>query len=113
VAGAHRPRLGQQGPLPGNIQGPFGRAYFSASVLANAKVVSNTSFSNDFTSEVLFQNELEGMSQKKWLTRLQLTLFLHNSPPTSPNYYFLVLPSILSHVQERYTYTRVFLKNNL
>uniref|UniRef100_A0A804U5Z3 AP2/ERF domain-containing protein n=1 Tax=Zea mays TaxID=4577 RepID=A0A804U5Z3_MAIZE len=24
VAGAHRPRLGQQGPLPGNIQGPFG-----------------------------------------------------------------------------------------
>jgi hypothetical protein len=37
---------------------------------------------------VLFQNELEGMSQKKWLTRLQLTSFLHNSRPTSPNYYF-------------------------
>jgi hypothetical protein len=28
------------------------------------------------------------MSQKKWLTRLQLTSFLHNSPPTSPNYFF-------------------------
>jgi hypothetical protein len=28
----------------------------------------NTFFSNGFTSEVLFQNELEGMSQKKWLT---------------------------------------------
>jgi hypothetical protein len=67
---------------------PFGRAYFSASALAHAKIVSNTSFSNGFTSEVLFQNELEGMSQKKWLTRLQLTLFLHNSPPTSPNYFF-------------------------
>jgi hypothetical protein len=62
---------------------------------------------------VLFQNELEGMSQKKWLTRLRLTSFLHNSPPTSPDYYFLVLPSIPSHAQERYTYTRVFLKNNL
>ena len=97
----------------GDIEGPFGRAYFSASALAHAKVVPNTSFSNGFTSEVLFQNELEGMSQKKWLTRLQLTSFLHNSPPTSPNYYFLVLPSIPSHVQERYTYTRVFLKNNL
>jgi hypothetical protein len=69
-------------------KGPFGRAYFSASALAHAKVVPNTSFSNGFTSEVLFQNELEGMSQKKWLTRLQLTSFLHNSPPTSPNYYF-------------------------
>jgi hypothetical protein len=96
-----------------NYIGPFGRAYFSASALAHAKVVPNTSFSNGFTSEVFFQNELEGMSQKKWLTRLQLTLFLHNSPPTSPNYYFLVLPSISSHVHERYTYTRVFLKNNL
>jgi hypothetical protein len=94
-------------------KGPFGRAYFSASALAHAKVVPNTSFSNGFTSEVIFQNELEGMSQKKWLTRLQLTSFLHNSPPTSPSYYFLVLPSIPSHVQERYTYTRVFLKNNL
>ena len=81
------------------IKGPFGRAYFSASALAHAKVVPNTSFSNGFTSEVFFQNELEGMSQKKWLTRLQLTSFLHNSPPTSPNYYFLVLPSIPSHVQ--------------
>jgi hypothetical protein len=69
-------------------KGPFGRAYFSASALAHAKVVPNTSFSNGFTSEVLFQNELEGMSQKKWLTRLQLTSFLHNSPPTSPNYFF-------------------------
>jgi hypothetical protein len=48
----------------------------------------NTSFSNGFINEVLFQNELEGMSQKKWLTRLQLTSFLHNSPPTSPNYFF-------------------------
>jgi hypothetical protein len=48
-----------------HIKGPFGRAYFSASALAHAKVVSNTSFSNGFTSEVLFQNELEGMSQKK------------------------------------------------
>jgi hypothetical protein len=84
-----------------SIKGPFGRAYFSASDLAHAKVVPNTSFSNGFTSEVLFQNELESMSQKKWLTRLQLTSFLHNSPPTSPNYYFLVLPSIPSHVQER------------
>jgi hypothetical protein len=45
-------------------KGPFGRAYFSASALAHAKVVPNTSFSNGFTSEVLFQNELEGMSQK-------------------------------------------------
>jgi hypothetical protein len=53
------------------IRGPFGRAYFSVSALAHAKVVPNTSFSNGFTSEVLFQNELlEGMSQKKWLTRL-------------------------------------------
>jgi hypothetical protein len=43
------------------------------------------------------------MSQKKWLTRLQLTSFLHNSHPTSPNYFFLVLPSIPSHVQERST----------
>jgi hypothetical protein len=51
-------------------KGRFGRAYFSASALAHAKVVPNTSFSNGFTSEVLFQNELEGMSQKKWLTRL-------------------------------------------
>jgi hypothetical protein len=47
------------------LKGPFGRAYFSASALAHAKVVPNTSFSNGFTSEVLFQNELEGMSQKK------------------------------------------------
>jgi hypothetical protein len=69
-------------------KGPFGRAYFSASALAHAKVVPNTSFSIGFTSEVLFQNELEGMSQKKWLTRLQLTSFLHNSPPTSLNYFF-------------------------
>jgi hypothetical protein len=69
-------------------QGLFGKAYFSASALAHAKVMPNNSFSNGFTSEVLFQNELEGMSQKKWLTRLQLTSFLHNSPPTSPNYYF-------------------------
>jgi hypothetical protein len=37
---------------------------FPASALAHAKVVTNTSFSNGFTSEVLFQNELEGMSQK-------------------------------------------------
>jgi hypothetical protein len=66
-------------------KGPFGSAYFPALALAHAKVVSNTSFSNGFTSEVLFQNELEGMSQKKWLTRLQLTSFLHNSPPTRPN----------------------------
>jgi hypothetical protein len=50
---------------PSKHKGPFGRAYFSASALAHAKVVSNTSFSNGFTSEVLFQNELEGMSQKK------------------------------------------------
>jgi hypothetical protein len=47
------------------IKGPFGRAYFSASALAHAKVVPNTFFSNGFTSEVFFQNELEGMSQKK------------------------------------------------
>jgi hypothetical protein len=39
--------------------------YFSVSALAHAKVVSNTSFSNGFISEVFFQNELEGMSQKK------------------------------------------------
>jgi hypothetical protein len=32
--------------------------------MAHAKVVPNVSFSNGFTSEVLFQNELEGMSQK-------------------------------------------------
>jgi hypothetical protein len=38
------------------IKGPFGRAYFSALALAHAKVVPNTSFSNGFTSEVLFQN---------------------------------------------------------
>jgi hypothetical protein len=50
--------------MQGSIKGPFGRAYFSASALAHAKVVPNTSFSNGFTSEVLFQNELEGMSQK-------------------------------------------------
>ena len=81
----------------GDIEGPFGRAYFSASALAHAKVVPNTSFSNGFTSEVLFQNELEGISQKSG----SLTSFLHNSPPTSPNYYFLVLPSIPSHVHER------------
>jgi hypothetical protein len=47
-----------------HIQGPFGRAYFSASALAHTKVVPNTFFSNGFTSKVLFQNELEGMSQK-------------------------------------------------
>ena len=80
----------------GDIEGPFGRAYFSASALAHAKVVPNTSFSNGFTSEVLFQNELEGMSQKKWLTRLQLTSFLHNSPPTSPNYFFWSCPQSLA-----------------
>jgi hypothetical protein len=98
------------------IRGPFGRAYFSASVLAHAKVVSNTSFSNGFTSEMLFQNELEGMSQKKWLTRLQLTSFLHNSPPTSPNYYFWSYPQSLATYNSPPTspnYTRVFLKNNL
>jgi hypothetical protein len=77
-------------------KGPFGRAYFSASALAHAKVVPNTSFSNGFTSEVLFQNELEDMSQKKWLTRLQLTSFLHNSPPTSPNYFFGSCPQSLA-----------------
>jgi hypothetical protein len=76
--------------------GPFGRAYFSASALAYAKVMSNTSFSNSFTSEVLFQNELEDMSQKKWLTRLQLTSFLHNSSPTSPNYFFWSCPQSLA-----------------
>jgi hypothetical protein len=76
-------------------KGPFGRAYFSASALAYVKVVPNTFFSNGFTSEVLFQNELEGMSQKKWLTRLQLTSFLHNSPPTSPNYFFWSCPQSL------------------
>jgi hypothetical protein len=81
--------LGEFSKTTNGSKGPFGRAYFSASALAYAKVVPNTSFSNGFTSEVLFQNELEGMSQKKWLTRLQLTSFLHNSPPTSPNYYFL------------------------
>jgi hypothetical protein len=80
----------------GDIEGPFGRAYFSASALTHAKVMSNTSFSNGFTSEVLFQNELEGMSQKKWLTRLQLTSFLHNSPPTSPNYFFWSCPQSLA-----------------
>jgi hypothetical protein len=58
--------------------------------------VPNTSFSNGFTSEVLFQNELEDMSQKKWLTRLQLTSFLHNSPPTSPNYFFGSCPQSLA-----------------
>jgi hypothetical protein len=76
--------------------GPFGRAYFSVSALAHAKVVPNTSFLNGFTSEVLFQNELEGMSQKKWLTRLQLTSFLHNSPPTNPNYFFGSCPQSLA-----------------
>jgi hypothetical protein len=39
-----------------HIQGPFGRAYFSASALAHTKVVPNTFFSNGFTSKVLFQN---------------------------------------------------------
>jgi hypothetical protein len=78
------------------IKGYFGRAYFSASDLAHVKVVLNNSFSNGFTSEVLFQNELEGMSQKKWLTRLQLTSFLHNSPPTSPNYFFWSCPQSLA-----------------
>jgi hypothetical protein len=88
-------------PFSSHVLGPFGKVYFSASVLTHAKVVSNTSFLNGFTSEVFFQNELEGMSQKKWLTRLQLTSFLHNSPSHQSKLFFLVLPSIPSHVQER------------
>jgi hypothetical protein len=42
------------GVLAVDNTGPFGRAYFSASALAHAKVVPNTSFSNGFISEVLF-----------------------------------------------------------
>ena len=54
-------------PFSSHVLGPFGKVYFSASVLTHAKVVSNTSFLNGFTSEVFFQNELEGMSHKSGL----------------------------------------------
>jgi hypothetical protein len=62
--------------------------------------VPNTSFSNGFTSEVLFQNELEGMSQKSgspgFSSRHFCTIAL---PPVQ--IIFFVLSSIPSHVQER------------
>jgi hypothetical protein len=63
--------------------------------------VPNTSFSNGFTSEVLFQNELEGMSQKSGSPGFSSRHFCTIALPPVQNIFFWVLPSILSHVQER------------
>jgi hypothetical protein len=66
--------------------------------LAHAKVVSNTSFSNGFTSEVFFQNELEDMSQKSGSPGFRSCHFCTIAlPPVQ--IIFLVLPSIPSHAQ--------------